>query len=188
MSWHSSTHSYEYTLTEYLRLSGIYWCATALDLLAARERLPRDGVLAFVRSCYVPRLGGYACSPGNPPHLLYTLSGVQLLAEYGEMPDAAQADAIADYVARLQQDDGSFAGENSPSSAGCLEVDTRFSLCALACLKLLRRLHVIRLNDAVEYILRCMNFDGGFGVGPNSETHAGQIFCCVGALAIAGGW
>ncbi|KAL2647592.1 hypothetical protein AAZX31_05G142800 [Glycine max] len=28
--------------------------------------------------------------------------------------------------------------------------------------------------------------DGGFGCTPGGESHAGQIFCCVGALAITG--
>ncbi|RYH32072.1 hypothetical protein EON65_01270 [archaeon] len=32
----------------------------------------------------------------------------------------------------------------------------------------------------------CQNFDGGFGAVPGAESHAGQIFCCVGALSIAG--
>jgi geranylgeranyl transferase type-2 subunit beta len=32
----------------------------------------------------------------------------------------------------------------------------------------------------------CKNFDGGFGAVPGAESHAGQIFCCVGALSIAG--
>jgi len=35
-------------------------------------------------------------------------------------------------------------------------------------------------------IYRCRNFDGGFGAVPGAESHAGQIFCCVGALSIAG--
>lgn len=33
---------------------------------------------------------------------------------------------------------------------------------------------------------RCRNFDGGFGAVPGAESHAGQIFCCVGALSIGG--
>lgn len=32
----------------------------------------------------------------------------------------------------------------------------------------------------------CANFDGGYGVSPGAESHAGQCFTCVGALAIAG--
>ncbi len=33
---------------------------------------------------------------------------------------------------------------------------------------------------------RPQNFDGGFGSTLDAESHAGQIFCCLGALAIAG--
>ena len=49
-------------------------------------------------------------------------------------------------------------------------------------------------NEPVTYMkrmvnvnVRCQNFDGGFGAVPGAESHAGQIFCCVGALSIAGG-
>ena len=31
------------------------------------------------------------------------------------------------------------------------------------------------MDKAVEFILACMNFDGGFGVVPGSESHAGQV-------------
>ena len=136
--------------------------------------------MAFVKACYVPEVGGYAPSPGNDAHLLATLSAVQILTMYEALPGAEESEAIGAFVAGLQQSDGSFFGD----SWG--EVDTRFSFCAMACLTLLGQLGRIRLDDAVKYILRCMNFDGGFGVGPDSESHAGQIYCCVSALAIAG--
>ena len=42
------------------------------------------------------------------------------------------------------------------------------------------------MDKAVRYVEACSNFDGGYGVSPGAETHAGQIFTCVGALAIAG--
>lgn len=41
------------------------------------------------------------------------------------------------------------------------------------------------VDKATEYIASCQNFDGGFGCQPGAESHAGQIFCCVGALSIA---
>ena len=44
----------------------------------------------------------------------------------------------------------------------------------------------IDVDKAVDFVLRCMNFDGGFGRVPGSESHAGQVYCCVGALALAG--
>lgn len=34
--------------------------------------------------------------------------------------------------------------------------------------------------------MRCQNVDGGFGTRPGSESHAGQIYCCVGLLSIIG--
>ena len=37
------------------------------------------------------------------------------------------------------------------------------------------RLDAIDLQKAVEYVLSCMNFDGGFGCRPGSESHSGQV-------------
>jgi geranylgeranyl transferase type-2 subunit beta len=45
--------------------------------------------------------------------------------------------------------------------------------------------HVVSVQKAAEYIASCQNFDGGFGCHPGAESHAGQIFTCVGALSIA---
>lgn len=52
-------------------------------------------------------------------------------------------------------------------------------------MSLLKRLDAIQVDKTVEWILECKNYDGGFGSRPGSESHAGQIFCCVAALAIA---
>jgi geranylgeranyl transferase type-2 subunit beta len=35
------------------------------------------------------------------------------------------------------------------------------------------------------HVLKCRNFDGGFGAQPGGESHAGQVFTCVGVLALA---
>ena len=42
------------------------------------------------------------------------------------------------------------------------------------------------LTVFIAVIKKCRNFDGGYGSVPGAESHAGQVFCCVGALAIAG--
>ena len=41
------------------------------------------------------------------------------------------------------------------------------------------------MPKAVSYVQSCANFDGGYGVTPGAESHSGQIYTCVGALAIA---
>lgn len=84
-------------------------------------------------------------------------------------------------IANLQnQETGSFAGDEWG------ETDTRFLYGALNALSLLRMLHLADVAKATTYIQACANFDGGYGVSPGAESHAGQIFTCVGALAIAG--
>lgn len=55
------------------------------------------------------------------------------------------------------------------------EVDTRFTLCAFAALYLLDCLNAVDVEKAVEFILKCYNFDGGFGTRPGSESHSGQV-------------
>jgi len=44
----------------------------------------------------------------------------------------------------------------------------------------------VDLDAAAGFVLSCQNFDGGFGARPGDETHAGQVFVCVGALDILG--
>ena len=66
-------------MTEYLRLSGMYWGLTALDLMG--EGLTQKEVLEFIIECQYPN-GGFCPSPGHDPHLLYTLSAVQVSTVY----------------------------------------------------------------------------------------------------------
>lgn len=84
-------------------------------------------------------------------------------------------------IANLQnRETGTFAGDEWG------EEDTRFLYGAFNALSLLGLQHLVDVDKAVDYIAACANFDGGYGVGPNAESHAGQIFTCVAALTIAG--
>lgn len=122
------------------------------------------------------RFGG---NVGHDPHMLYTLSAIQILALTHRL-DRLDRDKTAAYIAGLQREDGSFAGDQWG------EIDTRFSYCALSGLAILGRLDggLIDVEKATDYVGRCRNFDGGFGCVPGAESHAGQVFTCAGALAI----
>ena len=117
--------------------------------------------------------------------MLYTVSAVQILATVDAIEELdkrgkAGKDQVAKYIAGLQDhESGAFKGDEWG------EKDTRFLFGALLSLSLLERLQLVDLSKAVEYIQACANFDGGFGVSPGAESHAGQIYTCVGALAIA---
>lgn len=78
------------------------------------------------------------------------------------------------------QTTGTFAGDEWG------ETDTRFLYGALNALSLLHLTSFVNLPKAVSHVQACANFDGGYGVSPGAESHAGQIFTCLGALAIAG--
>ena len=135
-------------------------------------------VLEQVWAAFDADTGAFGSSAGHDPHIIYTLSAVQILALYGEL-EKLDAGKVAAYIASLQQPDGSFFGDKWG------EVDTRFSYIALSCLSLLGRLGEVDVDRAVDFILACRNTDGGFGARPGDETHAGQIFCCVGSPAQA---
>eukprot|EP00211_Chloroparvula_japonica_P017755 CAMPEP_0119139448 /NCGR_PEP_ID=MMETSP1310-20130426/27517_1 /TAXON_ID=464262 /ORGANISM="Genus nov. species nov., Strain RCC2339" /LENGTH=293 /DNA_ID=CAMNT_0007130739 /DNA_START=104 /DNA_END=981 /DNA_ORIENTATION=+ len=169
---------FAYWAVSHLRVSGYYWGLCAMASLGALDDMPKGSILSFVRSCR-HKSGGYGGSPGHDPHLLYTLSAVQVHALIGALEELDK-ESISKYVSGLQQADGSFFGDRWG------EVDTRFSYIALNTLALLGRLDAVDMSKAVDFVLQCVNFDGAFGVVPGAESHAGQTFCCVGALAIAG--
>ncbi|KAL4910791.1 hypothetical protein BDW74DRAFT_141883 [Aspergillus multicolor] len=175
----------EYWLTEHLRLNGVYWGLTALHLLGCPDGLPRDNAVDFVLSCQQEN-GGFGAAPGHDAHLLYTVSAVQILVTLDAVDELEKRglggkQKVGSFIAGLQdKESGSFMGDEWG------ELDTRFLYGALNALSLLGLLHLVDVPKAVSYVQKCENLDGGYGVTPGAESHAGQVFTCVGALAIAG--
>jgi len=120
----------EFCVTEYLRMSGMYWGLTSLDLMGKLDSVPKDDVILFIQDCFDEGAGGFSPAKNHDPHLLYTLSAVQILVMYDQLKviDAAK---VVSYVTSLQQPDGSFWGDKWG------EVDVRFTFCAVATLTLL---------------------------------------------------
>lgn len=123
-------NDYDYCMTEFLRMSGIYWGVTALDLMHELPKLEKEPIIEFIKKCQCPISGGISACEGHDPHILYTLSAVQILCIYDRLNEI-NIDSVASYVASLQQPDGSFFGDKWG------EVDTRFSFCAVAILVLI---------------------------------------------------
>ncbi|KAK4691644.1 geranylgeranyl transferase type-2 subunit beta, partial [Lecanoromycetidae sp. Uapishka_2] len=127
--------------------------------------------------------GGFGAAPGHDAHMLYTVSAVQILAIVDALEELdIRGKAGRDQVGRCLQnrETGSFTGDEWG------ETDTRFLFGAFLALSLMHLLHLVEVPKAVAHIQACSNFDGGYGVTPGAESHAGQIYTCVGALAIAG--
>ncbi|KAK5663313.1 hypothetical protein OQA88_3741 [Cercophora sp. LCS_1] len=174
---------YNYWLTEHLRLNGLYWGLTSLHLLGHPDALPRNETIDFVLSCQHED-GGFGAAPGHDAHMLSTVSAVQILAlldAFGELEARGRGKAqVGKYIASLQnRQTGTFAGDEWG------EEDTRFLYGAFNALSLMDLLSLVDVDKAVDHIASCANFDGGYGSGPGAESHAAQIFTCVGALTIA---
>jgi geranylgeranyl transferase type-2 subunit beta len=69
---------FEYYVTEHLRMSAIYWALGALDLVQKIDALEKEKIIKFVLSCQHEN-GGFGGNVNHDPHLLYTLSAVQIL-------------------------------------------------------------------------------------------------------------
>lgn len=68
----------------------------------------------------------------------------------------------------MQLPDGSFQGDQYG------EVDSRFVFTAIQALSLLDKLEKVDTEKTVQWIMKCRNFDGGFGLVPGAESHAAQ--------------
>lgn len=171
--------------SSHLQMSAIYWITTAWFLLNGNMELPmRESVWSFIRSCFTLE-GGFSPFPGDDAHLLSTYSAIQLCILYNFNIDEIKNHAkqsVINYIQSLQMPDGSFKGDIWG------EVDTRFSYCAIASMSLLGNdaIKTLNLDKAAMFIKECCNFDGCYGTTPGSESHSGQIFCCVAALYIIG--
>lgn len=172
--------SYEYWLLEHLRINGLYWGLTALATMDRLDALPEDEVISFVLTCFDEEKGGFAAFPGHDAHVITTLSALQILLIYNSMEVLGEEKTkrIGDFVLSLQLPDGSFKGDEFG------EIDTRFVFVSLYILTLLGRTEEKVMDLAASFILDCKNFDGGFGMYPGAESHAAQMYTCIGALAL----
>lgn len=66
-------------MTEFLRMSGIYWGVTALDLMDHVSRIDQASIVEFIKRCQCPISGGISPCENHDPHILYTLSAVQVI-------------------------------------------------------------------------------------------------------------
>lgn len=67
----------EFEMSDYLRMSGIYWSLTFLDISNSIEKFNRNEIIEFVKRNQHDS-GGFRPCDGHEAHLLYTLSALQV--------------------------------------------------------------------------------------------------------------
>lgn len=89
----------EYWLTEHLRLNGLYWGLTALDLMNNIDALPRQDVIDYVASLQLEN-GGFGGDKHHDAHITHTLSAVQILVTLDAV-DAINVDKVIECKLQL---------------------------------------------------------------------------------------
>ncbi|KAK6052276.1 prenyltransferase and squalene oxidase repeat-containing domain protein [Cooperia oncophora] len=179
--------SYEYIMAEPLRLSGIYWCVSALCiqnkylsvylgsdevdtrfsfcavatlfLIDRMHVIDLDKAVRYVLSCYNFD-GGFGTRPGSESHAgqVYCCLGTLCIARRLESIDR---DRTAEWLAQRQCGSGGLNGRPEKLPDVC------YSWWVLASLAMLGRLDWVDKNALVKFIYSCQDEEtGGFADRP----------------------
>jgi geranylgeranyl transferase type-2 subunit beta len=89
--------SFESVVMEHLRMNGAYWGLTTLHLLGKLDdTVDVNEVVSWIISCQHDE-GGFGGNVGHDPHILYTLSAVQVLALFDKL-DVIDADKVTNCI------------------------------------------------------------------------------------------
>ena len=102
------TTSFEMVVMQHMRMSGVYWGTTAMALLGRdlKTEMNSDKIVEWVLSCQCEN-GGFGGNTDLDPHILYTLSALQVLAICDKL-HVIDKEKVIDYVAGLQNEEGAF--------------------------------------------------------------------------------
>lgn len=166
--------------------SVVYFGVTALELLGAPPS--QQEVEQYLRLLQTP--SGFKMSVSyleTDTHLTatYFCLALRSMVSTEASPSSIEVDSTSamKFLKSCQKPSGSFSA--TPESSEC---SLRHTYSAFAVTKLLNTNWDTEGGDkelAINYILSCQNFDGGFGDKPGDESHAGLTFCAVASLKLA---
>uniref|UniRef100_A0A1I8J2U8 Geranylgeranyl transferase type-2 subunit beta n=1 Tax=Macrostomum lignano TaxID=282301 RepID=A0A1I8J2U8_9PLAT len=191
----SSQDNYEYVMTEYLRMSGLYWTASALDLLG---RLPdlrqRMDAAAFLRDCARPD-GGYGPAPGHDSHLLWLCCST-CGTPWTPGPSRASSAACSGLTAASRATGGaSFCALAALFLLGLGDrlddlVDARaagdFVYCCIGALSILGRLHELDVDRTALWLAERQLASGGLNGRPEKLPDVCYSWWVLASLAMLG--
>ena len=171
-----------YFLTYSQRLNNYYWATGALYLLGKLHILNIDETISFIKNCRI-KGKGFSGNIGYYSTAHTTLSAIQtliMLNKFDEILSNDDIEEISHWLSSLQQEDGSFIN----SEEWPLDKDTKFTYCVVCALSIFNRINYINKEKAIEWILKCRNFDSSFGAFPGCESHSGQVWTSIATLKL----
>lgn len=177
----------DHEMYDAVHTSIIYFCLLGLCILGDTPKnkdrdIWKTHIFSLLRTN--GKLTGFAGGPSysqiNEAHLNSTFFCLAMLKMLGvDIVSLSYTNYIQEFVRSCQEKSGNFRAYSSKGEQSC-----RHLYAGIATLRLLERRDLDIESHAVDYILRCQNYDGGFGEFPGSESHAGITFCCVSSLAL----
>jgi protein farnesyltransferase subunit beta len=142
----------------------------------------QERAILTISECQHPE-GGFGGGPKQLPHLACTFAAISALAIIGTTAayETIHRQNLFKFLSKMKQPNGSFTVHEDGES------DVRGSYCAIAVANLTNILTAELQNETANFLIKCQNYEGGFGAVPGAEAHAGYTYCALAALIILEG-
>lgn len=160
-----------------------------LDQCLSSERKAQLIEWVYSNQVHPPLLGGFRHSAAHftpnhtveESHVVMTFSYLAILALLQDDLTRVNVPHLMAFLKKMQLPDGSFLAHPLDS-----ESDLRFVYSVAAICRILGTNGDLDVEKAIEFILNCQTYEGGFGYRPGEESHGGAVFCAVAALDLWG--
>lgn len=166
------------------RMMALYFCVSGLDLLDALDTITNKQELIdwiYQQQC---EEGGFIGGGFTPPHkakigdgeeyrqghVTLTYTALAALAVLGDDYSRVNKEQMVKWLSTLQNEDGSFKAVTLGS-----ETDARFVFSAVAICFMIGNYDGIDIQKTLKFMLSLQSYDGGIGVLPGQESHAGKF-------------
>ncbi|KAI5118078.1 hypothetical protein M0805_009158 [Coniferiporia weirii] len=116
----------------------------------------------------------------DPPHLIMTYTALLSLAILRDDFTRLDRGGLVGLLRATQQVDGSFTAIPGQGEADIRMVYTAFAICAM-----LDDWRGVDVPRALDFVKRCITYEGGFGQAPGNEAQGGPTYCALVTLALA---
>ena len=157
----------------------IYWsvCSNLLVNSVSSRKFLLEKSSEIINALVELQKDGFCGNRQCDGHTAPSFAAVSVLQMF-QAVQKIDKEKIKKFLEKMKNDDGSISlYENGES-------DVRGAYCAIVCdyhLKL-----GIDFSLTTEWILKCQNYDGGFGGTIRDESHGGYTFCALASLKILG--
>lgn len=174
----------------------VFFCINGLAIIKKLDEVltpeRKKEIIDWIYSQQVqpPLLGGFCLSRAHytpnhtmeESHIVMTYSYLASLLILGDDLSRVDVPRIMEFLKRVQLPSGSFTANTLNS-----EDDLRFVYSAAAICRILGTNGDLDIEKAIEYILSCQTYEGGFAYRVGDESHGGATYCAIGALDLWGG-